>query len=169
MTLVPPCAGTAIFLAMLLEARLSAAHDRWLRARGAVEPAGDVYALMQLAYPAAFIVMIVEGVVRGVEADRLFLAGSMLFAAAKLLKYWAMITLGPRWTFRVLVPPHSTRITSGPYRWLNHPNYLSVAGELTGTAIAMHALVTGPFAVAGFVALMRARVTVEERALGTSR
>jgi methyltransferase len=165
MTVTPVAAGIAIFTAMLLEARLSARHDRDLRAQGATEPAGDVYPLMQLVYPAAFVAMIAEGLWRRIDVDAIVVTGASVFLFAKALKYWAMATLGPRWTFRVLVPPRSTRTVSGPYRWLNHPNYVAVAGELAGTAIAMHAGLTGPVAVIAFMLIMRARIRVEERAL----
>jgi methyltransferase len=56
-------------------------------------------------------------------------------------------------------------IERGPYRWLAHPNYIAVVGELAGVAIAMHAVITGPAAVATFGLLMRRRVGIEERAL----
>ena len=46
---------------------------------------------------------------RHVSPDAGFAAGLALFAAAKALKYWAIASLGPRWTFRILVPPGSTR------------------------------------------------------------
>jgi isoprenylcysteine carboxyl methyltransferase (ICMT) family protein YpbQ len=46
-----------------------------------------------------------------------------------------------------------------------HPNYVGVAGELIGVAVAMHATVTGPIAVAGFCILMVRRVVIEEKAL----
>jgi methyltransferase len=150
---------------MLIEAAIAAINERALRAQGAVEPPGDVYRAMQFAYPAAFLVMIVEGDLRHVERDRLVIAGAIVFAIAKALKYWAIATLGSRWTFRVLVPPGSSRIRRGPYRWIAHPNYIAVALELTGTLLALHAFVTGPIAVAGFALLMWRRVTIEEKAL----
>ena len=158
-----------VFASMLSEARLSAAHDRQLRARGAIEPAGDVYQAMQIAYPAAFLVMLAEGLWRGAAVDRAFIAGGVIFAAAKLLKYWAIGTLGERWTFRVLVPPGSVTTTAGPYRWLRHPNYLAVAGELVGIGVASRAVITGVLAVGGFAWLMRKRIAVEERALGVAQ
>ena len=43
---------TITLVPMLLEARLAARNDRALRASGAVEPGGDVYRVMQFAYPA---------------------------------------------------------------------------------------------------------------------
>jgi methyltransferase len=106
---------------------------------------------------------------RRVEADAWVYAGLVVFAASKVLKYWAIGSLGTRWTFRVLVPPASTRIRRGPYRWMSHPNYVAVAGELAGIAIAMHAIVTALPAVGGFGALMWRRVGVEENALGEGR
>jgi methyltransferase len=155
----------AVFLPMLIEARVSVAHERRLRADGAVEPPGDVYRAMQIAYPATFVAMIAEGLLRAVTLDRAVVAGAALFAGAKILKYWAIASLGERWTFRVLVPPGSTRTVRGPYRRLRHPNYVAVSGELAGTALAMHAIVTGLPAVIGFIALMLKRVRIEDRAL----
>lgn len=151
---------------MLLEARRSAANERVLRAGGAAEPADDVYRAMQLAYPACFLAMVLEWWTRGGSLAGMALAGGLVFVGAKALKYWAIATLGERWTFRVLVPPGSTRTLRGPYRILRHPNYVAVAGELLGFAMLARAPVTGALAVAVFGALMLARIRVEERALG---
>ena len=158
-----------IFASMIVEASVSNRHDRALRAAGAIEPRGDVYKAMQSAYPAAFLVMLAEGAVRGSSTDGVFWIGAAIYVAAKALKYWAISTLGTRWTFRVLVPPDSTRIVSGPYRLMRHPNYAAVTGELAGTALMAHALIAGPLATIGFTALMVARIRVEERALCRSR
>jgi methyltransferase len=56
-------------------------------------------------------------------------------------------------------------VTRGPYRFLRHPNYLGVIGELAGVALMSGAIVTGPLALAGFGALILKRIGVEERAL----
>jgi methyltransferase len=88
-----------------------------------------------------------------------------VFVAAKCLKYWAIASLGPRWTFRVLVPPGSASVTTGPYRFMRHPNYLGVMGELLGTALMAQAPVTGLLALMGFGALILARIKIEEGAL----
>jgi methyltransferase len=158
-------AAVVVFASMIAEAVLAARNDEALRARGAVEPSRDVYGIMQVAYPACFVLMLAEGAWRGVGMDATFWIGAAAFAAGKALKYWAIATLGPRWTFRVLVPPDGERISRGPYRWLAHPNYVGVAGELLGVAIAMRASLTGPVSVAGFCFLMVRRVIVEEKAL----
>jgi len=158
-------AFVVIFAAMIAEAMLAAKHERALRAAGAVEPPDDVYRAMQIAYPGCFLLMLFEGSLRGGGADVVAWIGAAVFLAGKALKYWAMATLGSRWTFRVLVPPRSASIRRGPYRWMSHPNYVGVLGELIGVAIAMPAFFTGPLAVAGFSYLMSRRISVEERAL----
>jgi methyltransferase len=159
-------AAAIIFVSMLAEARVSARHDRALRAAGAVEPPGDVYAVMLFAYPAAFVAMLGEALLgRRFGWSPVATAGLGLFAAAKALKYWAIHTLGTRWTFRVLVPPDQPPIVRGPYRWLRHPNYVAVAGELAGAALWLRAPVAGPLVTAAFVLLMLRRIGVEERAL----
>jgi methyltransferase len=154
------------FVPMVAEARIAARHDRVLRARGAAEPPADVYRIMQGVYPSCFLAMVAEAWLRDAGVDGMFAVGAVLFAAAKGLKYWAMATLGERWTFRVLVPPGSSRILRGPYRWLRHPNYVAVAGELAGFAVMAQASIAGVISLIVFVLLMLARIRVEERALG---
>jgi methyltransferase len=154
------------FIPMLLEARRSVKNERALRAVGAVEPSGDVYAAMQVIYPGCFLAMLLESWVQRRTVTAIALAGALVFAAAKTLKYWAIAALGNRWTFRVLVPPGSQPTERGPYRWLRHPNYIAVAGELAGFAMLAQAPVTGTLSLLIFGLLMAARIRIEERALG---
>ena len=76
-----------------------------------------------------------------------------------------MASLGPRWSFRVLVVPGAPLVTSGPYRWMRHPNYVGVMGELAGVAIALSAFITGTLALVTFAWILVRRIKVEERAL----
>ena len=158
--------GAVIFTLMIGEAALSRRHDISLRARGAVEPDGDVYAAMQIAYPAVFVAMLTEGACRDLRWDGWFVTGLVILGTAKALKYWAISWLGERWTFRVLVPPGAPHVRGGPYAWIAHPNYVAVAGEIAGCAVAAHAIVSGPAAFVLFGLLMLQRIRVEERALG---
>jgi methyltransferase len=155
----------AVLVPMVIEAVIAARHDRTLRALGAIEPRDDVYRWMQVAYPGAFCAMLAEGWMRGTSEPSLRLAGIITFVLAKGLKYWAIATLGERWTFKVLVPPGSTRIVRGPYLLLRHPNYVAVIGELAGVALMLGARVAGPIGTGVFLVLILARIRVEERAL----
>jgi methyltransferase len=154
---------------MGLEARLSARHERALRAAGAFEPPDDVYHWMRIVYPATFLTMAIEAALRRAEVNDVFALGIVVFLLAKAIKYWAIATLGARWTFRVLVPPSSLPTTRGPYRFMRHPNYLGVIGELVGVALMARAAVTGTLSVAAFAMLLARRIQVEERALNSAR
>ena len=150
---------------MLVEALRASANERAQRARGGIEPAGDVYNVMRLVYPGAFLAMFVEGALRGTPPSTAVLAGAVLFAFAKALKWWAILSLGPFWTFRVIVVPGARLVASGPYRWLRHPNYAGVMGELTGVALMTGAPVSGIAGIATFGWLVIRRIAFEERAL----
>ena len=127
--------AVVVFALLIVEAVRAASNERAQRARGGIEPDGDVYRWMRVAYPAAFLVMFVEGVIRGAPPLAVAAAGAVMFAAAKLVKWWAIVTLGPAWTFRIIVVPGSVLVASGPYRILRHPNYVAVVGELVGVAL----------------------------------
>jgi methyltransferase len=153
-----------VFALMAFEQRLSSRHERRLLARGAVAPRGDVYAWMTIVYPLAFVVPAIEGWLRADVPREMWVTGGAVFVSAKALKYWAIRTLGERWSFRVLVLPGVPLIVRGPYRFLPHPNYAALPGEIAGAAM----LVGGPGAGALFTilfgCLMLKRIRVEERA-----
>jgi methyltransferase len=156
----------ATLLIMAGEAALSAFNERQLRARGAIEPPGDVINTMRFAYPLAFVAMGIEGATTGPAPRDILMYGLALFGLAKALKLWAISSLGWRWSFRVLVVPGAPLVTSGPYRLLSHPNYVAVAGEIVSVAMIVWAPVTGVLATIGFGTLMVKRIRIEDHALG---
>jgi methyltransferase len=156
----------AVGAMMLLESALSRHNERVLRARGAIAVDGDVYGWMQVAYPLGFVLIALEGAMRPWLSRELLLWGVAVFTFAKGLKYWAIASLGPRWSFRVLVLPGAPLVATGPYRLLRHPNYVAVVGELIGVALMLSAPLTGTLVTLGFSWLMWRRIQVEDRALG---
>ena len=167
-----------VFGLMLAETRLSVRNERALRARGAIEPRGDVYLAMLVLYPLAFGLMGIEGisrsrtpaeVVAGSPPPAWWLAGILLMVASKALKYWAIASLGERWTFRVLVLPGVPLVRRGPYHYVNHPNYIAVMGELVAMLLMMSAWTTGPAMILVFGVVLLMRLRVESRALRDQR
>jgi methyltransferase len=171
-----PLVTLAVIVGLLLaEARVSKVHEARLRAQGAVQPEGDVYLALAWLYPAAFLAMGLEGMWRasipvvpgGFRGPAWYASGVVMFAASKALKYWAIASLGERWTFKVFVVRHLPLVTTGPYRYVAHPNYIAVIGELVGTAMMMRAALTGPLAIALFGLALAARIRFENRVLST--
>ena len=157
-----------VYVPMLIEARRAARNERDQRARGGIEPAGDVYAAMRIVYPALFLAMIGEAAIRGLPHRSVVLAGLLVFLAGKAIKWWAILTLGPSWTFRVIVVPGAPLVNRGPYRFLRHPNYAGVVLELAGVALLAGAAISGPLSIVLFGVLLNRRVRVEQRALASA-
>ena len=53
-----------------------------------------------------------------------------LFLLLQALRVWVLATLGRRWTTRIIVLPGAPLVRTGPYRFVSHPNYLVVIGEM---------------------------------------
>lgn len=52
------------------------------------------------------------------------------FLALQGIRGWVLLTLGSRWTTRIIVLPGKPPIRGGPYRFLSHPNYVVVGAEI---------------------------------------
>ncbi|WP_420452995.1 isoprenylcysteine carboxyl methyltransferase family protein [Ilumatobacter sp.] len=87
------------------------------------------------------------------------------YALLQPLRYWVIRTLGDRWTTRIVVVPGEAPVTSGPYRWVEHPNYLVVAAELVVLPLGVGAPRTAAVTSVLNAALMAIRIPAERRAL----
>jgi methyltransferase len=163
---VPLSALFVVLALMLVELWISRSNERILRRLGATDVADHVYHSMQWAYPGSFVLMALEGAIRETRPGLVTWCGVALFLAAKALKGWAIVSLGSRWTYRVLVLPGAPLVTRGPYAFMRHPNYVGVIGELIGMALMVGAPIAGPLSTLFFALLLRRRIAAEERALG---
>ncbi len=167
----PPLVPLALFLAFLVlqrlaELRLSARHERALRARGAVEHGRGhfpVFVVLHALFPLA---LAGEVALLGARPGPLWPLWLALFAAAQALRYSAIRALGERWSVRVWALPAEPPLTRGPYRFLRHPNYLAVVVEFAAAPLMFGAWRTAlAFSALNALALAL-RIPVEERALG---
>jgi methyltransferase len=148
------------------ELGVSTRHLRALKARGAIEVGAGHYPWM-VALHTAFLVSCVAEVWLLNRPWRPMVAGFsvLILGAALALRWWTLATLGERWTTRVLVVPGEELVSSGPYRWLRHPNYLVVVMEMAAIPMVHCAWLTAvAFTIANLV-LLRERIRVEEGAL----
>ena len=97
------------------------------------------------------------------------LAWLFVFLVLQILRVWVLATLGPRWTTRIIVLPGAPLVTTGPYRWLTHPNYVVVVGEIAVLPLCLglpwYALA---FSIAN-AAVLTIRIRAENAALINSR
>ena len=93
----------------------------------------------------------------------------VVFLLLQVLRVWVLATLGPRWTTRIIVQPGASLVARGPYKWLSHPNYVVVVGEIAVLPLALglpwYALA---FSLAN-AAVLTIRIRAENAALAASR
>jgi len=88
-----------------------------------------------------------------------------LFILLQAGRIWVIASLGRRWTTRLIALPGAPLVTSGPYRWFAHPNYLIVAGEIAILPLAFDALaIAVGFSACNALLLLR-RIRLEQAAL----
>jgi methyltransferase len=92
-----------------------------------------------------------------------------VYLALQILRAWVMATLGPRWTTRIIVLPDAPLVTDGPYRYLRHPNYVVVSGEIAVLPLALHLPELAVVFTTLNAIILFIRIRAEDRALATSR
>ncbi|MEF0942890.1 isoprenylcysteine carboxyl methyltransferase family protein [Rhizobium sp. BR 362] len=115
-------------LAELLHARRNTAA---LLARGAREIAPEHYPYMVAMHAAWLVGLWLLAADRPVSPFWF-----VVFMVLQGLRVWVLATLKGRWTTRIIVLPGAALVTNGPYRFLSHPNYAVVVGEIAVLPLA---------------------------------
>ena len=152
----------------LVELRVSLRNAAWSLAQGGTEHGRGHYPFMVVLHTGFLLAWVAEVVL----LERVFspwLGIPMLAVAVgcQLLRWWCISTLGRRWNTRVIIVPGLTRVTGGPYRFFDHPNYVAVALEGLALPLVHGAWLTAiAFSVAN-AGLMWVRIRCENQALAT--
>ena len=152
-----------VTLQRLGELVLSRRNTRRLLARGAIEVGANHHPLIVSVHAAWLMALWIWG--RDQDVSLVALSGFMVLQALRL---WVLATLGPRWTTRIIVLPGERLVASGPYKYLAHPNYVIVAGEIALLPLALHLPVLALVFTALNAAVLVIRLRAETSALAAS-
>jgi methyltransferase len=157
-----------VALERLAELVVSNRNAAWSFARGGRETGQGHYRFMVLLHSGFLVAMLVEAWVRRPEVPPT-LAWTMLalVLASQALRWWCIATLGRRWNTRVIIVPGLPAVSSGPYRFLSHPNYVAVVVEGIALPLVHGAWVTALVFTVANAALLAVRIRVENAALRT--
>lgn len=161
--------AAALLLALVTAERLG---ELWLARRnttaliaaGAVEHAPGHYPLIVLLHTAWLAGL---WLLAWSAPINMFWLG--IFLILQILRVWTLGTLGPRWTTRIIVQPGAPLVARGPYKWISHPNYVVVVGEIAVLPLCLglpwYALA---FSLAN-AAVLTIRIRAENAALAGTR
>jgi methyltransferase len=88
-----------------------------------------------------------------------------VLAAANALRVWTIRALSIHWNMQIVASQSLGAISSGPYRWIRHPNYAAVFLEVAALPLVHTAWVTALIASAVHAVLLARRISAEERVL----
>jgi methyltransferase len=156
----------AVALLRIVELRISKRHQAEMIARGAAKVAEPKFRWMVVLHTAVLIGAAVEVVVLK-RPFILWLAVPMfaVFLAANAVRWWVIRTLGEHWNVQVMDSTRLGVVTSGPFRYVRHPNYAAVFAEMLALPLIHTAWIT---AIAGTIAhmgVLAQRLSMEERVL----
>jgi methyltransferase len=153
-----------VTLQRLGELILARANTKKLMARGATEIAPGHYPVLVAMHAAWLMALWLWG--RDQPVDPLALG---VFIVLQGLRAWVIATLGARWTTRIVVLPDQPLISSGPYRYLSHPNYAVVAAEIAVLPLALHLPWIALIFTILNAAVLAIRIRAEASALAANR
>ena len=155
---------TLVTTERLAELWFARRNTKALLENGSVEVSPGHYPLIVLLHASWLAGLWLIGRENSVDATWL-----VVFLALQVLRAWVLVTLGRRWTTRIIVRPGAPLVTTGPYRYLSHPNYLVVVGEIAVLPLCLGLTwYAWAFSVAN-AAILTVRIRAENAALIDSR
>ncbi|MGA2811447.1 MAG: isoprenylcysteine carboxylmethyltransferase family protein [Candidatus Acidiferrum sp.] len=156
----------AVALLRLVELRISKRHQRNMVGRGATKVDEPRFRWMVALHTAVLIGSAVEVVF----LHRPFipvLAAVMfvIFLAANAVRWWVIRTLGEHWNVQVVDSTRLGVVTSGPFRFVRHPNYAAVFAEMIALPLIHTAWITALVGTVGHIVVLSQRLSTEEQVL----
>ena len=88
-----------------------------------------------------------------------------LFIFANIVRWWVIRTLGQHWNVQVMDSTKLGVITSGPFRYVRHPNYAAVFVEMIALPLIHTAWITALAGAIAHIIVLALRLSTEERVL----
>jgi len=156
-----------VILQRLAELVVAKRNEKKLFSLGAVEYDCAGYKVIVAMHTLFFISLIGEYVFlqNGIGLSSFWIPLFIVFLFTQFIRYWALASLGKYWNTRIIILAGSPRIRKGPYKFLNHPNYVAVIIELLVIPLMFECYITAlVFTLANLIVLKR-RIKLENQAL----
>lgn len=156
----------AVALLRIVELQISKRHQRDMVARGAAKVDEPRFRWMVALHTAVLVGAALEVLL----LKRPFipvLAAIMLvvFLAANAVRWWVIRTMGQHWNVQVMNSTSLGVVSSGPFRYVRHPNYAAVFSEMVALPLIHTAWITASIGALAHAVVLSQRLSTEERVL----
>ena len=160
--------GLLVVVALLriVELQISRRHQKEMIARGAAKVEEPRFRWMVLLHTAVLIGAALEVVLlRRPFIPILAAVMFAIFLAANVVRWWVIRTLGNHWNVQVMDSTSLGVISSGPFRYVRHPNYAAVFAEMLSLPLIHTAWITAVVGSLAHIGVLSMRLSTEERVL----
>jgi methyltransferase len=156
----------AVAALRIVELQISRRHQREMIARGAAKVDEPRFRWMVVLHTAVLVGSALEVVLlRRPFIPVLAACMFVIFLAANGVRWWVIRTLGNHWNVQVMDSARLGVVTSGPFRYVRHPNYAAVFAEMLALPLMHTAWITAVAGSLAHVAVLSQRLSTEERVL----
>lgn len=160
----------AVAMLRLVELRISRRHQQQMVARGAAKVDDPKFCWMVLLHTGVLLGAALEVVLLKRPFYPLLAAVMFaIFLTANAVRWWVIRTLGEHWNVQVMDSTKLGVITSGPFRYVRHPNYAAVFAEMLSLPLIHTAWITALGGSLAHIAVLVQRLSTEERVLFANR
>ncbi|MCA1030443.1 hypothetical protein LCL95_05235 [Bacillus timonensis] len=154
-----------IVVQRLVELMIARMNESWMKLRGAIEVGKNHYKYIVIVHVLFLLSLFFEVRYTNANLSNLWPILFPLFIFTQIIRVWALTSLGKYWNTKVLIIPNEKIISTGPYKFIRHPNYLIVTLEFFIIPFLFEAYVTAfVFSVLNII-LLSIRIPIEEKAL----
>lgn len=156
----------AVAALRIVELRISKRHQRQLLTRGAAKIDEPRFRWMVVLHTAVLIGAAIEVIfLKRPFIPALAIIMFAIFLAANAVRWWVIRTLGDHWNVQVMDSTELGVITSGPFRFVRHPNYAAVFAEMLALPLIHTAWIIALAGSLAHAAVLAQRLSTEERVL----
>jgi methyltransferase len=156
----------AVAALRILELRISRRHQQEMIARGAAKVDEPRFRWMVLLHTAVLLGAALEVIfLKRPFLPILAITMFVIFLAANFVRWWVIRTLGDHWNVQVMDSMSLGVISSGPFRYVRHPNYAAVFSEMVALPLIHTAWITALAGSVAHIVVLSQRLSTEERVL----
>jgi methyltransferase len=156
----------AVGSARLIELRVSRRRQRRLQAQGVARVREPHFPVMVALHTSVLVAAALEAwLLQRPAIPAVTVVAVLVLVAANALRLWVIATLGPHWNVQIMDSSSLGVVTSGPFRYIRHPNYVAVFVELLALPLVHGAWITATAGAIVHLWVLHHRIRAEEGAL----
>lgn len=160
--------GLLVLVAALriVELQISRRHQREMISHGAAKVEEPRFRWMVLLHTAVLLGAALEVVF--LKRPFIPMLAAIMFAiflVANIVRWWVIRTLGNHWNVQVMDSTRLGVISTGPFRYVRHPNYAAVFAEMLSLPLIHTAWITALVGAIAHIVVLTQRLSTEENVL----